>query len=255
MEATCWRALEQGLKVVAFSEHADYSEVCGGARLDAEAYLEAVEACRKNFPRLSIWTGVELGEPHRHQTEAEGVLARGHFDLVLGSVHSVVAGGVALEMSELGPEPAIGPEALMQGYCDELVRLIEGPVQFEILTHFEYPRRFWPLGWPPYESGDHWELIQEALAAAAHRGLALEFNTTRGGSPGRSLCPAPEVLGWWRQAGGTALSFGSDAHEPAQLAAGFERAAELAAQAGFKPSLARVGIWSSRPELPLTADR
>jgi histidinol-phosphatase (PHP family) len=250
MEATCQRALDLGLKVVTFSDHADYSRLCGGARLDVEGYLEAVEACRKSFPRLSIWTGVELGEPHRHQPEAEDVLARGRFDLVLGSVHCVLVGDVVLEIDELGSEPEIGPEDLMQAYCDELLRLIEGPVQFEILTHLEYPRRYWPPGWPPYRSTDHRERIQEVLAAASRRGLVLEFNTTRGGSPGRSLCPAPEVLGWWRQVGGRSLSFGSDAHQPAHLAAGFEPAATLAAQAGFSPSLARVGIWSSRPELP-----
>jgi histidinol-phosphatase (PHP family) len=255
MEATCRGAQELGIRVVAFTEHADYSKACGGARLEVEGYLEAVESCRKSFPRLSIWTGVELGEPHRHQKEAEDVLDRGQFDLVLGSVHTVVAGGASVEISELGPEPAMDPDALMQSYCDELIQLIDGPIQFEVLAHLEYPRRYWPAGWPCYESADHWKLIQEVLAAAAHRGLVLEFNTTRGGTPTRSLCPSPEVLGWWRQSGGKALSFGSDAHDPAKLAAGFKRAAELAAQAGFKPSLAQVGMWSSQPELPPPADR
>lgn len=208
-----------------------------------EGYLEAVESCRKTFPRLSIWSGVELGDPHRHEKEAEDVLGRARFDLVLGSVHEVVADGVTQEISELWQEPAINPDAPMRGYCDELIRLIEAPVQFEVLAHFEYPRRYWPADWPDYESGDHFGVIQEVLAAAAHQGLVLEFNTTRGGSPSRSLCPSPEVLGWWRQAGGKDLSFGSDAHEPTKLAARFERAAELAVQAGFAPSLARVGIW------------
>ena len=183
MEATCRGARELGIRVVAFTEHADYSKACGGARLEVEGYLEAVESCRKSFPRLSIWTGVELGEPHRHQKEAEDVLDRGQFDLVLGSVHTVVAGGASVEISELGPEPAMDPDALMQSYCDELTQLIDGPIQFEVLAHLEYPRRYWPAGWPCYESADHWKLIQEVLAAAAHRGLVLEFNTTRGGTP------------------------------------------------------------------------
>ena len=54
--------------------------------------------------------------------------ARGRFDLVLGSVHCVLVGDVVLEIDELGSEPEIGPEDLMQAYCDELLRLIEGPV-------------------------------------------------------------------------------------------------------------------------------
>ncbi|MGA8207428.1 MAG: histidinol-phosphatase HisJ family protein [Candidatus Dormiibacterota bacterium] len=244
MDATCAQAQELGLKALAFTEHADYSELCEGARLNVEGYLDAVDRCRKRFPGLSILTGVELGEPHRHQMEVEAVLGRGRFDTVLGSVHSVLLSGATLEFSELGPEPAVDPQGLMQGYCEELVALIDSPIPFEILAHLEYPRRFWPATWPRYESSDYRDILQEVLAAATLRGLTLEFNTTRGGSPDRCLCPAPEVLQWWREVGGTSVSFGSDAHDPTKVGAGFEVAARLASQAGFEPSLARLGIWS-----------
>jgi histidinol-phosphatase (PHP family) len=246
MEATCARAQELNLKAVAFTEHADYSELCEGARMNVEGYLDAVDRCRKRFSGLSILTGVELGEPHRHLVEVEGVLGRGRFDTVLGSVHSVLVGGETLEFSELGSEPEIHPQGLMRGYCEELVALVDSPIPFEILAHLEYPRRFWPATWPRYQSSDYRDLLQEVLAAAALRGLTLEFNTTRGGSADRCLCPAPEVLQWWREVGGTSVSFGSDAHDATKVGAGFEEAALLATRAGFKPSLARVGIWCNQ---------
>lgn len=246
MEATCAQAQELGLKAIAFTEHADYSELCEGARLDVDGYLDAVDRCRKRFPGLSILTGVELGEPHRHLMEVADVLRRGRFDTVLGSVHSVLVKGATLEFSELGSAPAIEPEALMPAYCEELVALIDRSIPFEILAHLEYPRRFWPATWPRYQSSHYRDLIQEVLTAAARRGLALEFNTTRGGSPDRCLCPAPEVLRWWREVGGTSVSFGSDAHDPTKVGAGLEGAARLASQAGFEPSLARVGIWRNQ---------
>lgn len=65
MKASCRQAQALGLKAVAFTEHADYSQLCGGARIDVEGYLDAVEGCRKGFQRLAILIGVELGEPHR----------------------------------------------------------------------------------------------------------------------------------------------------------------------------------------------
>jgi len=253
MAATCRQALDLDLKAVTFSEHADYSQLTQGARLDVEGYLESVERCQRQFPGLAIMTGVELGEPHRFPAEAGAVLARGSFDLVLGSVHSVIVGGNVLEVSELDADQLIGPEALVRTYCEEVIGLIEGPVPFEILTHFEYHRRFWPGRWPPYRSQDHREPIEQVLRAAAGRGLVLEFNTTRGGDPDRALCPGPEVVTWWREAGGKAISFGSDAHDPTKVAAGFGLAATLAAQAGFQPSLGRVGIWEG-PALPRVAD-
>jgi histidinol-phosphatase (PHP family) len=71
--------------------------------------------------------------------------------------------------------------------------------------------------------------ILRALAAA---GKALEINTR---------APLhPVVLGWWREEGGQATTFASDAHLPAALAAGFAAASRLAA-AGFGPAPA--GLW------------
>ena len=72
---------------------------------------------------------------------------------------------------------------------------------------------------------------------------ALEVNTTRGGDPARFLCPGPVVLGWWREEGGRAVSFGSDAHSPDKLATGFEMARDVVAAAGFKPQDDPNGFW------------
>jgi histidinol-phosphatase (PHP family) len=46
---------------------------------------------------------------------------------------------------------------------------------------------------------------------------------------------ASEILGWWHEAGGEAVSFGSDAHQPALVAHGFATAAALAESHGFHP--------------------
>ena len=81
------------------------------------------------------------------------------------------------------------------------------------------------------------------LRAAAVRGVALEVNTTRGRDPARFLCPGPMVLNWWREEGGGAVSFGSDAHSPEHLAAGFDLAQELATAAGFKPRDDPLAFW------------
>ncbi len=246
MVETCRRAVSMGLQVVAFTEHADYSALAGSARLDVGGYLEAVATCRRRFPRLAIWTGVELGEPHRFVAQAQAVLDQGRFDLVLGSLHSVISGNSVLELSELGEEPEVNPNELMRSYFEDLLQLIEGPVQFEVLSHLEYGKRFWRSGWEPYRSEDYQPQLRAVLEAAARRGVVLELNTTRGGDPQRALCPSPTVIKWWREVGGRRLSVGSDAHDPPNLAAGFRLAGEVASAAGFAPSAVRFGLWSAR---------
>lgn len=242
---SCRRAIALGLQGVAFTDHADYSALAAGARLDVAGYLESVAHCQRAFPRLAVWSGVELGEPHRFASEASAVLSRGNFDLVLGSVHSVISNNSVLELSEPDQLAAINPRQMMRAYCEELVQLIEGPVSFEVLTHLEYPKRFWLPEWPPYRSEEYQSEILAVLEVAADRGLALELNTSRGGDPVRALCPSPEVIGWWREVGGRKLSVGSDAHDPSTVAAGFKLAGEIAVAVGFAPPMARIGLWAS----------
>ena len=253
MVASCQRALALGLQVVAFTEHADYSDLAGGARLDVAGYLEAIAHCRREFPRLSVWSGVELGEPHRFPREASSLLSQGRFDLVLGSVHSVISAGSVLEFSELGQESDSDPRQLMRAYFEELRQLIEGPVEVQVLAHLEYPKRFWLAGWPPYDPQAYRAEILTVLEAAARHDLALELNTSRGGDPVWALGPGPTVIGWWRDVGGRQLSVGSDAHDPSAVAAGFLLAGQVAASTGFVPSTARLGMWT-RPLQPKLAD-
>ncbi|MGC2191187.1 MAG: histidinol-phosphatase HisJ family protein [Candidatus Dormiibacterota bacterium] len=245
MEESCRRAIALGLQAVAFTDHADYSALAAGSRLDVAGYLETVAHCQREFPRLAVWSGVELGEPHRFTSEASAVLSQGNFDLVLGSVHSVISNNAVLELSEPDQLATVNPRQMMRAYCEELVQLIEGPVPFEVLTHLEYPKRFWLPQWPPYHSDEYQLEIRAVLEVAAGRGLALELNTSRGGDPARALCPSPEVIGWWREVGGRKLSVGSDAHDPSTVAAGFKLAGEIVAAAGFAPPTARIGLWAS----------
>lgn len=245
MEATCRRAVEIGLPAIAFTEHADFT---GGGYddfhpLDVAAYREEVERCRALFPGLRVLSGVELGQPHRFAGQAARVLGSGPIDRVLGSVHCVPWEGELTDVSRAGllePERAA---ATMRIYLVELLALVQSDQPFEVLAHLDYPKRYWPHQALPYRDEDVEEEVRAVLRAAAARGSVLELNTTRGAEPARGLCPGPTVLRWWVEAGGRALSMGSDAHDPERIARGFELAAQLAEAAGFRPNDDPAGYW------------
>lgn len=240
MEATCRRAVELGLGSIAFTEHADW--IRGDkAVLDAEGYFEGLERCRAAYPELRILSGVEMGEPHWHEERAKQLLSRS-FDRVLGSVHCIEWEGTATDASSRGfltPEHA---ENMFRCYLREVLALIEGNVTFEVLAHLDYPKRYWPEA-PAYDESKFEDEFRTIFRAAAQSELVLEVNTTRGGEPARFLCPGPVLLGWWREEGGRAVSFGSDAHRPDHLAEGFEVAREVAAAAGFRASDDPLAFW------------
>ena len=256
MERTCARAVEIGLPAVAFTEHADYTswKVIGGdldgdehlqafvtpdgtltpPRLDLNGYLECVQRCRYQFPGLRIITGVELGEPHRHSDLAAELLGAGQFDRVLGSLHCLPAGQEFSEMPNLYRQrPAA---QVIRAYLAEIACLITSCDAFAVLAHIDYAVRYWPAGAGPFDPNAFEDEFRHALRALADSDRALEVNTRRR--------LRPEIVRWWRQEGGTAITFGSDAHDPAALARSFADAATMAEAQGFRPGRHPHDFWT-----------
>ncbi|HEV7654595.1 MAG TPA: PHP domain-containing protein [Mycobacteriales bacterium] len=255
MERTCARAVELGLPAVAFTEHADHTawtvrpEDVGGhehllrwvgpsgeltpPRLDAAGYLECVQRCRDRFPDLVVLSGMEVGEPHWHGAAVASLLAAGRFDRVLGSLHCLAIGERYAEPPEMfRHQPAA--EA-MRDYLAEIVRLITGSDVFAVLAHIDYPVRYWPATAGPFEPAAFEDEFRYALSVLAGTGRALEVNTR--------VPLHPQIVRWWREEGGDAVAFGSDAHEPLALADGLADAAAMVEAQGFRAGRHPYDVW------------
>jgi len=240
MERSCERALEVGLPAIAFTEHADFALVHEGQHsVDIAGYLDAVERCRAKFKGLRILTGVELGEPHWFPRETAEVLAAAPLDQVHGSIHCIRLDGNLLDASQFRTHQGIDFPRAVREYFRETLAMVESGQPFETLAHIDYPKRYWLAGAAPYREEDYEEEIRAILSAAARTGRVLEVNTTRGDT----LCPDITVVRWWRELGGQAVSYGSDAHQPDKVGAGFELATQMVEAAGFKPARDPMALW------------
>ena len=256
MAGSCARAAELGLPSIAFTEHVDFTawliapEVTteeasfdpafvgrdGRFRpppLDSAGYLACVQRCREQFPDLRIVSGAELGEPHWHEPQVKAVLSAGSFDRVLGSVHSLAPDQPWLLDQHLYQR--IGPDELMTTYLAEALRLARSSAPFAVLAHIDYPLRYWPEAAGPFDAARYEDEYRAVLAALASSGRALEINT-------RVPLPAT-IVRWWYEAGGEAVAFGSDAHQPSAVARGFAEAAAMAEAAGFHPGRYPHDFW------------
>jgi histidinol-phosphatase (PHP family) len=240
MDRSCERALEIGLPAVAFTEHADWAIVHEGQHpVDLDGYFDCIDRCRARFPDLRILTGVELGEPHLFPRETAAVLAAGPLDKVLGSVHSIQLNGGFLDASQFRRRPGLDFPGAVRDYFGEVLAMLETDLPFETLAHIDYPKRYWLDGIAPYREQDYEAEIRAVLTAAARTGRVLEVNTTRG----EFLCPDITVVRWWREVGGQAVQYGSDAHQPDKVAEGFQKATQMVEAAGFKPARDPVSLW------------
>jgi histidinol-phosphatase (PHP family) len=261
MEDTCARAVELGLPSVAFTEHVDHTRWVvtpslaskmgrhadrvrdGHFRappLDVEGYQECLARCRQRFPGLRIVSGAELGEPHWFEAETRALLKTGAYERLLGSVHTVVVDGqrwiVDMLLEGVGPgESTLSPAAVVRAYLREAVVMVSSCDTFGVLAHIDYPARGWPRTAGPFRPTDFEAEYREVLAALAASGRCLEVNTR--------VPLAVEVVRWWHEAGGDAVSFGSDAHTPRALARDFEVAAAMVEANGFRPGRDDHDFW------------
>lgn len=261
MGGSCARAVELGLPAICFTEHADFTPWANESRhlvprgtrvpdnpsksgdLDIAGYWESIDRCRHEFPQLSIESGIELGEAHLFPDRAAAMLDYRTHDRVLGSVHCIDIGGTLIDVSGRGVLDVENAPEVLRRYLQATLDLVESDAPFSILTHLDYPKRYWPHEQLEFDERHYEAEYRAVLRALSDSGRVLEINSSRAMGPPRSPCPSGVVLRWWREVGGEAVSFGSDAHSPEHIGAGLAEAADLAEAAGFRPGSDPFDLW------------
>jgi histidinol-phosphatase (PHP family) len=250
MLRSCEQAMRLGVPAVAFTDHLDFTEWTEEDQIAAEeldpdrydqmrlldvtGYLAAIDECRRRYPGLRILSGAEIGEAHLFAASASSLAASAGFDRILGSLHAMPYQGKLRVADRLfGRLPA---DEVMRRYFAEVIRLIEGSDLFEVLAHLDFPRRVWPATAEPYEEKAFEAEYRAVLRALAAGGRVLELNT-------KTPLASVDLLRWWRDSGGTAVSFGSDAHQPRRVAEKFAQAVDIAEAAGFSPGRDPFDFW------------
>lgn len=260
MKSMCRRAVQIGLPALAFTDHFDFTgwvvapedrlpdswsglvgedQVLAPPPLDVEGYLDSVQRCRQEFPELHILTGVEFGQPHLDEARARHLIDLDGLDRVNGSLHSIPTTD---EPGSARSEPAtlyhLWPAAeVVRRYLTELITMVAAGGAFTVVTHIEYPARYWPIEREgPFDPKMFEEEFRRAMRAIAGTGRALELNV------GASL--RPWVPQWWREEGGRAVTIASDAHTPDRLAGNFYEAMAMAEHFGFNPGRRPYDVWT-----------
>jgi histidinol-phosphatase (PHP family) len=250
MTRSCEQALAVGVPAVAFTDHLDFTTWTDGDQIAAEnldprrydrmrlldvaGYLATLEDCRQRYPDLRILSGVEIGEAHLWAASAGALVAEHGFDRILGSLHAIPVDGrltAADDLFRLMPA-----EDVMRRYLGELLRLVEGSDLFQVLAHLDFPRRMWPWSAGPYDERTFEAEYRAVLRALAASDRVLEVNT-------KSPLVSAGLVRWWREAGGRAVSFGSDAHQPWRVGDKFKLAVDVVEAAGFRAGRDRFDFW------------
>lgn len=205
---------------------------------DVDAYCAAVLAARE--AGLPVLLGVEMDWLAGRRDEIAAFLAGRPFDVVLGSVHFL--DGRAID-DPTDPERDRLPVAeLWTAYLEQLVAAARSGL-YDVMSHPDLPKVF-GRRIPP--ALDH--LLDDAVAAIAEAGVAIECSSAGLRKPVGELYPEPSLLARFRRAGVPA-TLSSDAHAPEDVGRDYPTAVAALRGAGYTTITRFSGREPSQVEL------
>jgi len=245
------RAIGLGMSEMGFAEHLpflagwrplhDLTDDWAMGLDEVEDYVSQVQTLAREYAAdLRILVGIEADYIEETLDETAAVLASYQFDYVIGSIH-IVGDRFAFDHPEMRDRlPEYGLERI---YLEslELAERAAASGLFDIIGHLDHAKK---LGPRPSDDAAVTAAASAALRAVAAAGIALELNTAGLRKPVAEAYPAPGLLAEAR-ALGIPLTFGSDAHRPAEVGWAFDEAAVTAREAGYAATLRLAG---GRPE-------
>ncbi len=189
---------------------------------DIDAYCDFVRE------QTDLRLGIEADFIPGGEDRIANLLEARDFDYVVGSVHFL--GDRALDMDEYDVwRSGRSADQIWRAYFRTLGEAARSGL-FDILAHPDLVKIWSPVqpasSGRPRPEGDLRRYYELAMDGIAESGIAVEVSTAGLRKPAREIYPAPAFLQMCLEAGAP-VALSSDAHRPAEVGAGYERALEL----------------------------
>ncbi len=218
-----------GIPEICFTDHCPYPDGYDPAHRmsmeDFPGYRREIKRLRDGG-RPEVLFGIEADYyPGCEAFLGDWLPAQG-FDLVIGSVHYISGWGFD------NPEDRhlwddVDVSGTWEAYF-ELVGELADTGLFDAVGHLDLPKKF---NYRPPEA-DLERMAAPAMDRIARAGMGLEINSSGLRKPVGEIYPSLRLLAMARERD-IPVCFGSDAHGPEEVAAGFGAALDLARRAGY----------------------
>ncbi|MBF0569361.1 MAG: histidinol-phosphatase HisJ family protein [Candidatus Omnitrophica bacterium] len=224
-------AVTMGLKEIGFSDHAPlFSHKDPSITMDESQlplYHQMIEAVRKQFAdQLTIRIGIEADFVPGYEDRTKTMLAAYPYDYVLGSVHFIAEWGFD-DPIQLKTWSKKDVNRVYQQYYKLLQKTALSGL-FDIMAHVDLVKKF-----DFHPTIDMAQEVRETAAAFKQAGVLIEINSSGLRKPVKEIYPSLHDLKIYREAG-VPITFGSDAHKPAEVGQDFDKSHQLALAAGYK---------------------
>jgi len=224
-------AVRLGLTEIGFADHApmprDDWDDWRMSRSELVSYVDQVQQARQAFPQLTIRLGLEVDYLPGLEGWIRDLASLPVWDYLIGSVHYVFQDWNFDHPDARAEWQRRDPWEIWTDYFHRLTQAAASGL-FDIIAHADLCKKF-----RFYPSQDWTSLALQFLEAAKANGVALELNTAGLRKECQEIYPGPKLLAMAQQLG-LPITFGSDAHSPEELGAGFDQALAQARAVGYR---------------------
>ncbi|MBO5473143.1 MAG: histidinol-phosphatase HisJ family protein [Lachnospiraceae bacterium] len=237
MEDMIQKGIALGLTQMCFTEHNDFDypvteqDSEGIFELNPDSYLyDFVKYKDKYAGRLNLCFGTELGlQPHLARRNA--AFAKAHeYDFIIASSH--ICNGKDPYYPAFYEDRT--QEEAYREYFESILENLRLFSNFDVYGHLDYVVRYGPRKDEGYSYEMYRELFDRILTRLLEMEKGIEINTSALARGMREPNPCAGILKRYRALGGEIITVGSDAHNTAQIAFAFDRAADILKDCGFK---------------------
>ena len=227
-------AIRLGLEEIGLSDHmpllhvdpADYYPDMAMPLEELPRYVEeALRLKEKYRDRIRVRVGLEGDFIEGYEEQIARIVEGYPWDYVIGSVHFLGRWDIT-DFRQVHNWEGKRVVEVYERYYDA-VKKAAATGLYDFIGHIDAIKRF---GYRPEE--DVTPLEDEALAAAARHGLAIELNAAGRHAPAAEMYPSERMLMRARELG-IPVTFGSDAHHPEKVGQLAEEAAALLKRVGY----------------------
>ena len=237
MENMIKAAVNKGLTHICFTEHMDMDYPVSPENpenifvVNTDSYLYDLASFKQKYRAdIKILFGIELGlQPHLQRELA--LYARAYeFDFIIGSTHVTNGKDPYYPAFYEGRSE----EEAYREYFQSIIDNIKKYKNFDVCGHLDYVVRYGPNMDKNYSYAKYKDLFDKMLELLLENEKGIELNTGSLRKGTKDVSPCTEVLKRYRELGGEIITIGSDAHCAKDVAADFDRAAEVLTDCGFR---------------------
>ena len=210
------RALEIGLKEIGFSDHSPMrQDDFDNWRMYAsqlDEYVEKVRKAQQDHPSLTIKLALEVDYLPGQEEWIRELAARHPWDYFIGSVHYVSETWDFDNPEKLSEWKSRDPYEVWSVYFDWMTRAAETGL-FQIMGHADLAKKFC--------------FVPKT---------AIELNTAGLRKDCKEIYPSKTILALAHERK-VPITFGADAHKPAEVGMDFDKAVQLARSVGYTHTL------------------